>query len=416
MVRRNDTAFRLAVNRAIADLYRSKRVTSLFDRWFGAFGKPRRRCRPCTSSTGGPCSGPESHGRRRAMFTRRWIRRGSGLGLIAIVACTGLAVTPRPLAAQTVRDVFQQVAPSVVVIRGRGRDVTASGQTRYTETGSGALVSADGQVMTASHVVHALDEITVEFLGGESVTARVISSEPAADLSLLQLDRVPPGSRVATMADSNKMRVGDQVIVVGAPYGLSHSLSVGYLSARWAPNTVYKTMPLAEFFQTDAVINTGNSGGPMFNMQGEVIGVVSHNISKGGGSEGLGFVVTLNTARQLLLQKRSFWSGLEGLALTDELADMLNLPNRSAGFIVKTVAKGSPADQVGVRGATQLVMISGHEVPLGGDIILSVQGIPASAANAARIRDAMNALASGASFTARILRAGEILDLTGRVP
>jgi S1-C subfamily serine protease len=218
------------------------------------------------------------------------------------------------------------------------------------------------------------------------------------------------------MADSNKMRVGDQVIVVGAPYGLSHSLSVGYISARWAPNTVYKTMPLAEFFQTDAVINTGNSGGPMFNMQGEVIGVVSHNISKSGGSEGLGFVVTLNTARQLLLEKRSFWSGLEGLALTDELADMLNLPNRSAGFIVKTVAKGSPADQVGVRGAKELVMISGHEVPLGGDIILSVQGIPMAAANAARIRDAMNALASGTTFTARILRAGEILDLTGRVP
>jgi S1-C subfamily serine protease len=154
----------------------------------------------------------------------------------------------------------------------------------------------------------------------------------------------------------------------------------------------------------------------MFNMQGEVIGVVSHNISKGGGSEGLGFVVTLNTARQLLLQKRSFWSGLEGLMLSDELADMLNLPNRSAGFIVKTVAKGSPADQVGVRGATQIVTISGQEVPLGGDIILSVQGIPSSAANAAKIRDAMNALTSGATFTARVLRAGEVLDLTGRVP
>ena len=82
--------------------------------------------------------------------------------------------------------------------------------------------------------------------------------------------------------------MGDQVIVVGAPYGLSYSLSVGYISARWAPNTVYKTMPLAEFFQTDAVINTGNSGGPLFGMNGEVVGIVSHNISKSGGSEGRG--------------------------------------------------------------------------------------------------------------------------------
>ena len=166
--------------------------------------------------------------------------------------------------------------------------------------------------MTAAHVVHAMDEITVEFLGGETVTARVVSSEPAADLSLLQLDRVPPGAKVAAMADSSTVHVGDQVIIVGAPYGLSYSLSVGYISARWPPNTVYKTMPLAEFFQTDAMINTGNSGGPMFNMKGEVIGIVSHNISKGGGSEGLGFVVTLNTAKQLLLEKRSFWAGLEG--------------------------------------------------------------------------------------------------------
>jgi serine protease Do len=336
--------------------------------------------------------------------------------LSVVFVASALLVGPAPTEAQTVREVFQKVAPSVVVIRGRGRDVTSSGQTRYTETGSGVLVSNDGQVMTASHVVHALDEITVEFLGGETVTAKVIASEPAADLSLLKLDRVPPGSRVVAMADSNTVQVGDQVVVVGAPYGLSHSLSVGYISARWAPNTVYKTMPLAEFFQTDAVINTGNSGGPMFSMKGEVVGIVSHNISKGGGSEGLGFVVTLNTARQLLLEKKSFWSGLEGLGLADELADLLNLPNRSAGYIVKTVAKGSPADQIGLRAATQIVTISGREVPLGGDIILTIQGLSATPANAARIRDAMNQLGPGAPFTVRILRAGEVLELTGQTP
>ena len=230
------------------------------------------------------------------------------------------------------------------------------------------------------------------------MTARVVSSEPAADLSLLQLDRVPPGAKVAAMADSSTVHVGDQVIVVGAPYGLSYSLSVGYISARWPPNTVYKTMPLAEFFQTDATINTGNSGGPMFNMKGEVVGIVSHNISKGGGSEGLGFVVTLNTAKQLLLEKRSFWSGLEGIVLSDNLADLLNLPPRASGFLVKTVAKGSPADEIGLRGSTQIVNISGQEVPLGGDIILSVEGIPMAAANLAKIRDTLSKLPAGAPY------------------
>ena len=311
---------------------------------------------------------------------------------------------------------FDKVSPTVVVIRARGRDVTASGQTRFAETGSGVLISADGKVMTAAHVVHAMDEITVEFLGGETVTARVVSSEPAADLSMLQLDKVPAGAKVAPMADSNTVHVGDQVIIVGAPYGLSHALSVGYISARWPPNSVYKTMPLAEFFQTDATINTGNSGGPMFNMKGEVIGIVSHNISKSGGSEGLGFVVTLNTAKQLLLEKRSFWSGLEGIVLTDSVADMLNLPPRASGYIVKTVAKGSPGDEIGLRGSTQIVNIGGQEVPLGGDIILSVDGISASAANLSKIRDKLNTLTAGSPYKVSVLRAGQVLELTGKLP
>ncbi len=345
------------------------------------------------------------------------IRRAvAGVLLGGSLAAGVMGVAAPPATAQTVRDVFRSVTPSVVVIRARGGDVTAAGQTRFLETGSGVLISADGKVMTAAHVVHLMDEISVDFLGGETVAARVIASEPAADLSLLQLERVPSGAKVARMADSDTVQVGDQVIVVGAPYGLSYSLSVGYISARWAPNTVYKTMPLAEFFQTDAVINTGNSGGPLFGMNGEVVGIVSHNISKGGGSEGLGFVVTLNTAKQLLLEKRSFWSGLEGVVLSNQVSDLLNLPPRTSGFMVKTVAKDSPADQIGLRGGTMLVNIAGQEVPLGGDIILTVEGMAASAPNLGKIRDALNRIPPGSPFKVEILRAGQVLELSGRVP
>jgi serine protease Do len=342
-------------------------------------------------------------------------RGGAGVALAAIVLGSLLFSPSGPAAAQTVREVFEKVVPSVVVIRARGRDVEASGETRFAETGSGVLISSDGRVMTAAHVVHTMDEIAVEFIGGETVSARVVASEVAADLSLLKLDRVPPGAKVSPMADSSTMHVGDQVVIVGAPYGLSHSLSAGHISARWAPNTVYRTMPLAEFFQTDATINTGNSGGPMFNMKGEVIGIVSHNISKGGGSEGLGFVVTMNTAKRLLLEKKSFWGGLEVFPLNDELADLLNLPARSTGFIVKTVAKDSPGDHVGLRGSRMIVKMSGQDVPLGGDIVLSVEGIPASLANVSKIRDRLAGLPSGARYKVSILRAGQVLDLTGTV-
>ena len=166
--------------------------------------------------------------------------------------------------------------------------------------------------MTAAHVVHAMDEIVVEFLGGERVPARVIASEPAADLGLLQLAHVPKSAQPARLGDSDKVRVGQQVLIIGAPYGLSHSFSAGWISAKWLPNTAYRAMPLAELFQTTATINTGNSGGPMFNMAGEVIGVVSHNISKSGGSEGLGFVVTMKSARSFLMEREWAWIGLEG--------------------------------------------------------------------------------------------------------
>ena len=334
--------------------------------------------------------------------------------LVAVLAIGLVGWLSPDAGAQTPGEVFRQVVPSVVVIRAKGHEV---GSGRFSETGSGVLISPDGKVMTAAHVVHALDDITVEFPGGETVAAKVIASEQAADLSLLQLERVPAGAKISPLADSDKVQVGDPVIVVGAPYGLSYSLTNGLISARWAPNTMYKTMPLAEFFQTNASINTGNSGGPMFAMNGQVIGIVSHNISKGGGSEGLGFVVTINTAKQLLLEKKSFWGGLEGQFLTDDLADLLNLPPGATGYLIKTVAKGSPADDAGLRGGTTLATIGGQQLVLGGDILLTAEGIPVtSGANVKKIRDGLSQKAAGSPITVTIFRAGRVLEVTAKVP
>jgi S1-C subfamily serine protease len=333
-----------------------------------------------------------------------------------LIVLLGLA---GPARAQSVGEVFRKVVPSVVVIRATGREVsTATGKlVSFIETGSGVVISGDGKIMTAAHVVHDRDEISVELQNGETAAARVVASEPDADISLIQLDRVPAGIAVARMADSDTVRVGDQVVVVGAPYGLTHSLSVGWISARWAPNTVYRAMPLAEFFQTDAVINTGNSGGPMFNMAGEVVGVVSHNISKSGGSEGLGFVVTMNTARELLLRMPAFWSGLTGQLLTEAQANVLNVPGRTLGYIVKTVARNSPADALGLRGGTSTATIAGEPLVVGGDIMLSLDGIPVDGiGNLIKIRERLRRLQPGERFTVAVLRSGGVVELTGRMP
>ena len=155
----------------------------------------------------------------------------------------------------------------------------------------------------------------------------------------------------------------------------------------------------------------------MFDARGDVIGVVSHNISKSGGSEGLGFVVTLNTARELLLERRSMWSGLEGRLLTGDLADVFNIPTRVLGYLVKTVATDSPAASMGLRGGTRTATIDGEPLVIGGDIILEVSGIPVnSATDLLKIREHLRQLAPGTPFTTMVLRGGHVLELTGHAP
>ena len=329
---------------------------------------------------------------------------------VVLIGLTSAAL-PTVAGAQPLADLFGKVATTVVVVLAETADGAVA------EVGSGVVVSSDGRIMTAAHVVRDAPAVGVQFLGGKKLAARVLAFEQAADLALLQLEQAPPDLQAATLANSDTVRVGDQVVVVGAPYGLGHALSVGWISARWAPSTVYKAIPLAEFFQTDASINTGNSGGPLFNLAGEVVGIVSHVISKGGGSEGLGFVVTMNTAKQLLLERRSFWSGLEGQLLSDDLADVFNLPPKTGGFLVKSVAKDSTANAMGIRGGHKTATIDGQPLVVGGDIILDVGGIAiATASDLAKIRDRTSHLPAAAPISVTVLRAGRQLTLTGQMP
>ena len=335
--------------------------------------------------------------------------------MLAAAMLPAFAPSPAPAQGQSLGldDIFNRVSPTVVVVRAKGRDVTAAGITRFNETGSGVLISSDGRVMTASHVVNGMDEITVEGVAGEAVRATLLSADSAADVALLQLERVTKAMQVARLGDSDGVRVGQQVMVVGAPYGLAYSMSVGWISARWPPKTIFPDMPLAEFLQTTATINTGNSGGPVFNMAGEVIAIVSQNISKSGGSEGLGFVVTVKSARNLLVPRKMFWGALQGMLLTGRLASVFNVP-APAGFLVKTVAQGSMAWNMGLQGSDGTLTIGGKEIPVGGDIIISVEEIPVvSEENIEKIRNKLAASAPGSTFKMIVLRAGKVLELTG---
>ena len=334
----------------------------------------------------------------------------------SVLALALLILAPTLAAAETLGEAYRRINPSVVVIRAKGSEVTEEGVSRFREIGSGVLISADGKVATAAHVVHTMEEVAVEFLGEDPSPARVIASEPRADISILQVSVVPRDAVVTKLTDSDPIRVGDTIFIVGAPYGLAHSLSAGIISARWEPDTVNRDFPLAEFFQTDAVINTGNSGGPMFTRAGELIGIVSHNITKSGGSEGLGFVVTSNTVRKLLLEQNRRWYGLDLMLVTGGMAEALKVP-QPGGFLVKQVVKDSLAGQIGLRGGNRVGIVEGQHLVVGGDIILAVQDMSvASNEDMAKVLKTLEKIKPGDELRVKILRDDKVEELVTKFP
>jgi serine protease Do len=336
------------------------------------------------------------------------------LMLVAFVLyCSGISTH---VDAQQISETYRKVNPSVVIVRVQEKTPSSDpqeGLVSLPSFGSGVLISAEGKILTAAHVVQAADQICVEFFNGQLIPARVIATSTPADVALLQLDRVPTNAVVSAMGDSNKVDVGDQIFIIGSPYGLSHSLTVGHVSARYAPNSIVSLPEAAELLQTDAAINSGNSGSPMFNMRGEVIGVVTNILSRSGGSEGLGFAVTSKAARQVLLEQKTFWFGLDGILIEGDVAKALNLP-QGAGIVVQHVSEGSPAWRQGVRAGTLRTSVDGEDLLLGGDVLLEINGIPVTeaAGTVDLIYASLSQLKAGERLRSKVLRAGQVIELS----
>jgi len=336
-------------------------------------------------------------------------RRHRNLARLALMLAVVLpVVTAAHDLENSLADVFSRVDPAVVEIQTvSSSSVRQRGGIMATSElglGSGVLIAPD-QVLTASHVVESADRIQVRFADGTTRSARVTSSEQFADISLLKLDRVVPGVVPATLGNSDLTRTGERVFVVGAPYGMSHTLTVGYVSALHR-NDPSDAFGYVDMIQTDAAINAGSSGGPLFNERGELIGIVSHIRSRSGGSEGLGFAVAINSARELVVEHRSFWPGFTGLLLPAELAGALNVPQAS-GMLIQEVADGSPARLMGLRESDISVDVGGASLKIGGDIILAANGIRLESPEALqKIRVTIRDLPAGGRLTIDILRQG----------
>jgi serine protease Do len=363
-------------------------------------------------------------------------------GLAALLAA-GVCLSSHPASGQELRSLFQQAKPSVVVIRteeeaiesddGDGAtrmkvhrsstgthavlDLDEGSETRVKGLASGVLISGDGKILTAAHVVQTAEKVEVQFVDGTREPAKILSSVPYADVALIKVDQVPASVHPAPVGNSDQMQVGDRVFVVGAPFELSYTLTAGYISGRRAPEQVKGPLSSMELFQTDAAINKGNSGGPMFNTRGEVVGICSSILSQSGGFEGLGFAVTSNFARKVLLDNPGLWTGFDGLYLDGKLASLLNVP-QPAGILVQRVVKNSPAEALGLQAGRYPLKINDQNVVLGGDIILSVNGISVGEKSDAveQIDRSLGQAKAGNSIRITVLRAGKIVQLQGKLP
>jgi len=249
------------------------------------------------------------------------------------------------------------------------------GPQRSEALGSGFVISEDGYIVTNNHVIDGADEIEIEFFSGQRLKAKIVGTDPKTDLALLKVESDKPLEFVS-FGNSDLMRVGDWVMAMGNPLGQGFSVSAGIVSARGRElSGTYD-----DYLQTDAAINRGNSGGPLFNMDGQVIGVNTAILSPNGGSIGIGFSMASNVVSKVVDQLKEFgqtrrgWLGVRIQDISPEIAESMGLPVAS-GALVSDVPAG-PAKDAGIQAGDVITRFAGQEVSDAGDLTRRVADAP----------------------------------------
>jgi 2-alkenal reductase len=301
-------------------------------------------------------------------------------------------------------------------------DVTAS-------QGSGFVVSDDGYILTNSHVVTTAGEaqpgdapaaantVYVEFRDGERVPARIVGWDVFDDVGLLKVDPADHPVSPVPLGDSSSVVVGEPIAAIGSPFGQESSLSVGVVSAtERSIDSITSDFNLVDAIQTDAPINRGNSGGPMFNAAGEVIGINAQIRSESGTAEGVGFAIPINAAKRSMEQLiqtgdvRYAWLGVTTQTLTPRLAERFGFAE-TRGAAVQSVAGGSPADRAGLVGGNAEQEFDGIPFCPGGDLIVAIDGEPVRSAEDV-VRAVNQQRLPGDELRLTVLRGERRLELT----
>jgi len=275
----------------------------------------------------------------------------------------------------TLVQIFEMAEPGVVQINVKKevQDITGAG------LGSGFVYDTKGHIITNAHVIDSAGEVVVTFLDGRSYVANVIGTDQDTDLAVIRVEASRSTLHPLPIGDSSRMKIGEPIAAIGNPFGLSGSMTSGIVSqvGRLLPQASGFSIP--DIIQTDAAINRGNSGGPLINMKGEIIGVNTAIQSTTGEFTGIGFAVPSNTISKIvpiLIAEGEYkhpWLGVRGVDIGPDYADVLSLAD-ARGFLIISVIEDSPASKSGLQGATETVEDGGQTFRIGGDIVVSVDG------------------------------------------
>jgi S1-C subfamily serine protease len=283
---------------------------------------------------------------------------------------------------RSVQQIYAQSGPGVVQVTSTsvvGTDPFFGPQPRAS-LGSGFVIDKSGRIVTNYHVIDGAQEVEVNFSGDDRVPARVVGSDPSTDLAVLEIDAQARALTPLPLGNSDAVRVGDSVVAIGNPFGLERTVTAGIVSALQREITAPNGYTIDKVIQTDAPINHGNSGGPLLNAEGAVIGVNSQiESSTGGGNVGIGFAVPINTVKEVVSQilesgrVEHAYLGVRMQEIDENLAQTFRLPVDS-GILIVDVVDGSPADEAGLQGGDQPVIVGGKSYVLGGDIVTAADG------------------------------------------
>lgn len=289
--------------------------------------------------------------------------------------------------------------------------------------GTGFVVSEDGHILTNAHVVSqdgaTVDGVTVTFKGdgsaGTKVDAEVVGVDNTSDVALLKIDPDKAGElTVLPLGDSDNVRVGEQVVAIGNPLGYDFTLTTGVVSALDRELQSPNGSVISNGIQTDAAINSGNSGGPLINASGEVIGINEQIASRSGGNQGLGFAVPINTAARVMEELKDdgkvdyAWLGISGQTLSADVASALGIDGE--GVLVAEVVDGGPAADAGLRGGGNEISVQGQPYVIGGDVITAIDGERMSSME--ELAATISAHAPGDQVELTVVRDGETSDVT----